>query len=289
MRGVGAMVSALYSYPVKSCAGIAHTSMAFDAAGPLYDRRWVIVEDTSAEIARPVTARTLHKLPLIRQTLEGEALLLCAPGLPKLRLSLGSTGGGLRLAEVFGSRCWGEDVGDQAARWLSEFLDMPVRLLYMPAGYERAVDARYAQERAVTTFTDGFPLLLIGQGTLDELNARLAAAGKPALSMLRFRPNIVVSGAAPGEEDRWRRIRIGGLVFDIAKACRRCVMTTVDPERGMVVGEGEPLKTLATYRRDLTGAVVFGQNVVHCGEGSLAIGDPVEVLERADAPNWVDQ
>ncbi|MFQ3566419.1 MAG: MOSC N-terminal beta barrel domain-containing protein [Aggregatilineales bacterium] len=289
MKGSGAIVSALYNYPVKSCAGIAHTSMAFDVAGPLYDRRWVIVEDTTAEIARPVTARTLHKLPLIRQTIEGEALVLCAPGLPKLRLALGLTGGALRLTEVFGGRCWGEDAGDPAARWLSEFLDMEVRLLHMPAGYERPVDARYAQERAVTTFTDGFPLLLIGEGTLDELNAKLAAVGKPALSMLRFRPNIVVSGIGPGEEDYWQRIRIGSLVFDVAKACRRCVMTTVDPERGMVIGEGEPLKTLATYRRDRTGAVVFGQNVVHRGVGSLAIGDPIEVLERADVPNWVDQ
>lgn len=289
MNASSAFVSALYSYPVKSCAGIAHETLAFDAAGPLYDRRWAIVEDTDAEIARPVTARTLHKLPLIRQTFEDEALVLRAPGLPSLRLSLGASGGRLRLTELFGSRCWGEDVGDRAARWLSEFLDMDVRLLYMPAGHERAVDARYAQEHAVTTFTDGFPLLLIGEGTLDELNARLAAAGKPALSMLRFRPNLVVSGVGPGEEDHWRRIRIGSLVFDIAKACRRCVMTTVDPERGMVVVEGEPLKTLATYRRDCTGAVVFGQNVVHRGEGALAVGAPVEVLERADAPNWVDQ
>jgi len=122
-------------------------------------------------------------------------------------------------------------------------------------------------------FADGFPLLLIGQGSLDDLCARV---GRP-LEMLRFRPNLVVEGAAPYAEDGWKRIRIGSLEFRVVKGCSRCIMTTLDPQSGERSADREPLATLRGYRqRD--GEVYFGQNLIACGTGQLALGMPVEVL-----------
>jgi uncharacterized protein YcbX len=124
------------------------------------------------------------------------------------------------------------------------------------------------------TFADGYPLLLIGQASLDALSARL---GRP-LAMARFRPNLVVSGAEAFAEDSWKRIRIGGTTFRLAKPCERCVFTTVDPDSGRKALDQEPLRTLAKFRKTPEG-VLFGQNVIAEGSTELVLGMPVEVLE----------
>ena len=123
-------------------------------------------------------------------------------------------------------------------------------------------------------FPDGFPLLLIGQASLDDLSARV---GRP-LEMLRFRPNLVVEGSAPYAEDEWKRIRIGDLEFEVAKGCSRCILTTIDPGTGVRNADREPLTTLKTYR-ERNGEVYFGQNLLPRGTGELRVGMSVEVLE----------
>ncbi|HSN00655.1 MAG TPA: MOSC domain-containing protein, partial [Rudaea sp.] len=97
------------------------------------------------------------------------------------------------------------------------------------------------------------------------------------VSMLRFRPNVVIAGTAPHAEDGWKRVRIGNVEFDVAKPCIRCVFTTVDFERGVFDASGEPLRTLLTYRRTPKG-VSFGQNLIARGTGMLRVGDTVEPL-----------
>jgi uncharacterized protein YcbX len=131
----------------------------------------------------------------------------------------------------------------------------------------------HSQTGDEVSFADAFPLLLISRAALDGLNARLA---KP-VSMLRFRPNLVVEGVAAHAEDGWKRIRIGEVEFDVAKACTRCVFTTVDPMRGERDPDGEPLRTLIGYRRTADG-VTFGQNLIPRSAGSVRVGDAVEVL-----------
>jgi hypothetical protein len=123
-------------------------------------------------------------------------------------------------------------------------------------------------------FADGFPLLLIGQASLDDLSARV---GRP-LEMLRFRPNLVIEGAEPYAEDGWKRIRIGTLEFRVAKGCSRCIMTTLDPQSGVRSADREPLATLQRYRQH-DGEVYFGQNLIADGVGLLALNMPVEILE----------
>jgi hypothetical protein len=164
------------------------------------------------------------------------------------------------------------DAGDEAAEWLGRFLGTSCRLVCLPDDRVRAVDPEFARPGDQVGFADGFPFLVIARASLDDLNARLPEP----LSMVRFRPNLVIGGATPYAEDGWRRIRVGALELRLVKPCSRCTVPTVDPatgERGP-----EPLRTLTGYRRR-GNKVYFGQNAVHDGIGELAVGDPVEVLE----------
>ncbi|MEO8460896.1 MAG: MOSC domain-containing protein, partial [Dokdonella sp.] len=161
----------------------------------------------------------------------------------------------------------------EADAWISEYLDQPARFLQMDADCVRPVDANYARAGDEVSFADGYPLLLISEAALDELNSRLAHP----VSMLRFRPNLVIADSVAHAEDGWKRLRIGAVEFDVVKPCIRCVFTTVDFERGEFAADGEPLRTLITYRRTPNG-VAFGQNLIPRGGGNLHVGDTVEVL-----------
>ena len=174
---------------------------------------------------------------------------------------------------VWKSQLTARPAGDAADAWLSDFLGQPVRLVHMDEAITRPMtDARSLPGDEVS-FADGFPLLLISRASLEGLNSRLA---RP-VSMLQFRPNLVVDGVPAHAEDTWKRIRIGEVEFEVAKACTRCVFTTVDPLRGERDPEGEPLRTLITYRRAADG-VTFGQNLIPRTLGQVRVGDAVEVL-----------
>jgi uncharacterized protein YcbX len=141
----------------------------------------------------------------------------------------------------------------------------------MPDDARRRVQPLYARRGETVSFADGFPLLLISQASLDDLNARL----DQPVPMNRFRPNLVVSGCEAFDEDRWQRIRIGTLEFDVAKPCSRCVMPSID----QATAQRDPQinRVLASYRRR-DGQVYFGQNLLYPEYGSLAVGDTLEVL-----------
>jgi len=174
--------------------------------------------------------------------------------------------------EVWRHRGPALDQGDAAAALLSEHLEISCRLVRIPPDHARRVNPAFSPEEAHTAFSDGYPLLLVSEASLADLNARL----ETPLPMNRFRPNLVVRGCAPFAEDGWKRIRIGGLELDVAKPCDRCLVTTTDQATGERDGQ-EPLRTLATYRKRGEG-VLFGQNLVHRGRGALALGASVEVL-----------
>lgn len=176
------------------------------------------------------------------------------------------------IVQVWNDRCPAQLCGDSADAWLSDFLDRPCRLVHMADETVRQVDLKYAALGDRTAFADGFPLLLISQASLDDLNSRLT----DSVPMIRFRPNLVVSGCEPYAEDHWRKIRIGELTLRVVKPCSRCKITTVDPGSGET--GSEPLKTLSGYRRE-GNRVFFGQNLVHEGTGELALDMPVEVLD----------
>jgi len=261
------ILSAIYIYPVKSCRGISLASARLDARGLEHDRNWMVV---NAE-GRFLTQRQLPRLALVETALEPKFLRLIAPNLPELRLSLSGRVGEEVDVTVWRDHCRAIDQGDEAAEWFSTFLGVTCRLVRMGEGFIRPVDPNYAPEDEQVNFADGFPLLMISEASLADLNTRCS----DPLPMNRFRPNLVVSGCEPFAEDTWHTVGIGKVTFDVVKSCTRCIITTIDQTTGM--GGREPLITLTTYRR-VEGGVIFGQNLIHRGLGEVCLGNAVEVL-----------
>jgi uncharacterized protein YcbX len=165
---------------------------------------------------------------------------------------------------------------EEAHDWFSEMLGFTCQLVYMDDLAVRPVDADYAvRPTDEVSFADGYPVLLTTEASLADLNARLDAP----VPMNRFRPNLVIASSEPFEEDTWRQIRIGEMLFHVVKPCARCVITTIDQQTG--ISSKEPLRTLSTFRRQGNG-VYFGENLIPDAPGTLRVGDPVEVVARRE-------
>jgi MOSC domain-containing protein len=257
-------LSGLYIYPIKSAHGIALEQSEVDDFGLCHDRRWMVV-DQSGEF---LSQRSHPRLALVVPSIRGDQLQVDAPGMPTLEIPLRPSDAVTTRVTVWDDTCSASWLGERPAQWFSQFLDCSCSLVHMPSDVLRPVDPSFAPAGTQVSFADGFPFLLISEASLADLNRRLAAR----LPMNRFRPNLVVSGGVPYQEDGWTTIEIGGLGFRVVKPCGRCLVTTTDQttgERGK-----EPLRTLATYRKRGS-EVMFGQNVVHDGPGRLRVGDPV--------------
>ncbi|ROR45300.1 MOSC domain-containing protein [Kitasatospora cineracea] len=295
-------LAALHLYPVKSMYRLSPPSAVVQPWGLAGDRRWMLVDADG-------TALTQRDEPSIGQfrpvpSADGTALALTGPDgdVHTLPVPALATGAPEAAVDVFGTRFSAALTGKETTAWLAGRLPAKhgeVRLVHLdrPAT-SRPIDPGYAAPDETVSMADGFPLLVTTTASLDELNARIAAdhpddpRKAAALPMERFRPNLVVSGTVPWAEDGWRRIRVGGLEFRVAKPCGRCVMTTTDQETGERRGP-EPLRALGRHHR-FGQKLVFGQNLVPVRPlgtdpaaevlGTLAVGDRVEVLEEVPAP-----
>ena len=264
-------LTSLYRYPLKSCAAEPLQRAVIDELGVHGDRRWMVVDSANGRV---LTQRLLPPLGRIRASWQGDNLLLEAPGMAALQVLLPDAQSPLRGVTVWSDSLQVPDAGEAAARWVSDYLQRDCRLVQVPAARARQVDTAYARPGEKVGFADGFPLLLIGQASLDDLSVRV---GRP-LEMLRFRPNLVISGSQAYAEDGWKRIRIGTLELRVVKGCSRCIMTTLDPHTGERSADREPMVTLKTFR-EKEGDVLFGQNLAVDGSGWLEPGMQVEVLE----------
>ena len=261
-------VSELHVYPLKSARGIALREVSLDGRGPAGDRRWMLVDPAGAMLSQ----RDLPRMALITVAGGWPDLVCTAPGMPALRVAPPAVGSSQRIS----AQLWDDEVdvqlaGEASHAWFSQFLRVPCRLVFQPNDAFRQVNRIYAAQGVGVSLADGFPLLLIAQASLDDLNRRL----EHAVEMRRFRPNMVVTGSEAFEEDGWRQIRVGEVEFAMAKPCARCSIPTVDPETAEF-GQ-EPMRTLATYRRRAS-AVFFGWNIVPSAPGTIRVGDPVVVL-----------
>ena len=265
-------ISSLHVYPVKSCAGHELTRAELDARGIRDDRSWIITGDGGGML----TQREAPALALVQPALSSGGLALSAPGMEDLAAPR-IEDGDVRSVDVWGDLCDGIDQGDDAAQWLSTYLGTSCRLLKFKPDFVRPVDPDYAARPGDQVgFADGFPLLMISEASLADLNARL----ETPLRMNRFRPNVVVADCPPYAEDTWKRVRAGEVEIDLVKPCGRCATTLVEQESG-TPGK-EPLRTLAAYRKFDRPAPSFGQNSVHRSPGVLEAGMAIQILDMRD-------
>lgn len=266
-------LSSLYRFPLKSCKPEALQRASFDELGLAGDRRWMLVDASNGRFFTQRALPHMSQLSVLWNAAGG--VTLSAPGFEPLDVAVPSGAeSGLRGVTVWRDTLQVPDAGEEAAAWVSEFIGKPTRMVHVPVERARSLPDGYGAASDKVAFADGFPLLLIGQGSLDDLSARV---GRP-LEMLRFRPNLVIEGAEAFAEDGWKRIRIGDMEFRLLKPCSRCILTTIDPATGQRSEDREPLTTLKTYR-EVEGEVMFGQNMVNDGPGVLEVGMKVEILE----------
>jgi uncharacterized protein YcbX len=268
---MSATLTDLHVYPVKSCRGISRENALIAPTGLADDRHWMLVRPNG----RFITQREYPRMALISTQVNDEALTLGAPYMANLKVARDGAGES-RPVTVWSFDGRGVDCGDAAATWASQYLETPLRLVRFDVDLPRVCSPEWTGDtRAITEFADGYPLLVISRASLADLNSRLPKA----LPMERFRPNLVIDGVGPYDEDRIHELRAGPVVLRIVKPCTRCSITTTDQQQGAVDGV-EPLKTLKEYRFDkqLRG-VAFGQNViVVSGVGeTLRVGQSFEV------------
>ncbi len=256
-------------YPIKSCAGIdLQTSMVHGRGFPL-DRRWLLIDEAGQFISQ----RTTPLLGQIKISQINDHLKVDYHSKRSLKLQLSAHSNIRHKAMIWEDKVDGLWVGQEPDNWFSEVLERQVHLIYMNEEVHRPLlNNNLPKDRSFeVSFADGYPYLLTSQASLDDLNGRLTTP----IPMDRFRSNLVVSGFKAFAEDDWNRVRIGEVEFIVAKPCARCQVTTIDQITGTT--SKEPLKTLATYRKQ-DGKVMFGMNLVAISTGSIKINDPVTLI-----------
>ena len=284
-------ISEINIYPVKSLKGIALDEAVVEKRGLRNDRRWMLTDRNGYFF----TQRELPHMAAIRISLNRRGLVASAPGVENLRMPQHPEVKLRQHVTIWQSEVEAHVYDRQVNEWFSEVLKRECRLVLMPDTTERHVNAQFDRGADIVSFADGYPLLLIGEGSLEEVNRRIAevADRNVRVPMNRFRPNLVVRGSEPFAEDGWARIRVGRAVFRVVKPCARCVITTVDQAKGEFDGK-EPLKTMATFRQakqvfpetyesygQTANGVLFGENLIPENPGvAIRVGDEVEVLEN---------
>lgn len=256
----------IFIYPVKSLACIRVSEWEVVETGLKYDRQWMLIDEQRQFLSQ----RRLPKMALIQTRLTDSELILSAPNFADFYLPLESKGGAIIQSTVWKDCCDAQHVSNAADLWFSDVLEMPCQLVYLPTETKRGVDLNYANDADRVAFADGFPFLIVSENSLNALNAELE---KP-IEMVRFRPNLVISGCDAYSEDFWREIQISDIVFRLPKPCSRCSVPGINPETAEVTKE--PLTTLSRLRK-WQNKIYFGQNALHDSVGILKIGDNVEV------------
>jgi len=254
-------------YPIKSLGGISLQSATVEERGLQYDRRWMLVDEQN----KFITQRLHPKMALLKVEINNDLLTikhkqnkLSPLTIPLLPYD----------DEEINVQIWKDNVtalkySHDANDWFTEAIDFKCQLVYMPDSTKRKVDPKYAKNKMVS-FADGYPFLIIGEESLNDLNERL----EEPLPMTRFRTNFVFGGGKPFDEDNWKTIKIGNMVFHSTKSCSRCVITTINQNTG-ITGK-EPLKTLATFRQK-DNKVMFGMNLIADGFGKVTVGDEIKI------------
>jgi len=266
-------ITAIYLYPVKSLGGISLQEATAEKRGLEYDRRWMLTDESGVFLSQ----RELPEMALLQPAIENGHLVIRHRGKPLEPLSIPldpASYGEPRTVTIWDDNCAAVHVSEDADTWFREALNSPCHLVYMPDNSVRPVNPDYALPGDMVSFADGYPFLVLGESSMAFLNDKL----ETPLSIGRFRPNFVFSGASPHEEDTWKRFSIGQVQFRGTKPCGRCQIPTIDQET--LIQSKEPTATLAKYRR-YGYKIIFGMNVCLDGSpGVVRVGEEVVVYEK---------
>lgn len=266
---VSTFLQDIFIYPIKSLGGISLKSSLTEERGLPFDRRWLLVDHKNAFLTqRKHPNMALLKVFLRKDALEVQHINKTHPAL-KIPFWLSSME--KIHVTVFDDQIVATHLKNQEIEeWFTKAIGEAVKLIYMDESTKRLIDPDYAKNGEEVSFADGYPFMVTNQASLNDLNARL----EQPVPMNRFRPNLVIAGAEPYEEDNWKQLTLGSAIFEVIKPCGRCKITTIDQntaEKGQ-----EPLITLSSYRR-LNNKVIFGQNLILKKSGEVKVGDDVKI------------
>ena len=266
-------LSEIYIYPIKSLGGIRLENSNVTPRGLENDRCFMLVDENG----RFLSQREHPQLAVFQTEIEGNFLLITNKKSDQnLRISLSQNPQLPSLSvTIWDDKVSAIEVSKEASDWFTQALKIPTRLVYMNEESQRKIEPEYSLSgEESTSFSDGYPILIIGQSSLNDLNNRL----DNPLNINRFRPNFVFTDGEPFEEDAWHEFMVGNVRFFGVKPCARCIMTTIDQEKGEKSGK-EPLLTLNKYRK-AGNKILFGQNVLIIQLGTVSVGNDVTVLSR---------
>jgi len=263
-------LSEIIIYPIKSLAGISLLNSQVNPEGLKQDRLMMLVDDNSLFI----TQRKFPQLALLNIELISSGIVVSMSDSSSIEINEESFSEEKTDVRIWKDNCIAFVANTEINLWFSRFLNISVRLIKYDHSYPRAIDQDFSKPDDIVSFADGFPLLVISQSSLDDLNSQLDMP----VSMKNFRPNLVVKGCAAFTEDSWKKIKIGEIVFDAVKLCGRCIMTTVDPQHGKRSQDGEPYQTLSKYR-EIEGNVCFGMNLIPRDKGMLSTGETIRITD----------
>jgi uncharacterized protein YcbX len=263
-------LSEIYIYPIKSLGGISLTEAIVEERGLQSDRRMMLVDKNGIFI----TQRDFPKLALLKTSISNDKLLVThSPTNNSITLPLKpEEDNSVSKVIIWDDECIAVKVSDEADEFFSDAVGINCSLVYMPDKERRIVDRqkKYVEDEHIVSFADGYPFLIIGQSSLDELNKRL----EEPIPINRFRPNFVFTGGEAFEEDNWKDFTIGEIKFRAVKPCARCVITTTDQQTAERYKE--PLKTLSTFRK-FDNKVLFGMNLISYSQGNVKVGDKISI------------
>lgn len=268
MNGMQLKVTQLNIYPIKSMGGVSLTSARVEPRGLQYDRRWMLID----ERGRFISQREQAILALFRVILHDSGLFVSLlydqhPGIEIPFFMPHELNELPRIdATIWDDSCKVIAYPDHINQWFSARIEMPCKLVYMPEDSRRLIDPDYASEGEINSLSDGYPILLVGQSSLDDLNTKM----EYPIPMNRFRPNIVFTGGDPFQEDSITSFEINGCKMLGVKPCARCNIPTID--QGTTLASNEPTATLASYRL-IQNKILFGQNVIVKTFGEIHVGD----------------
>jgi len=265
------IVSEITIYPIKSLGGISLQEAKVEERGLQFDRRWVLVDENNVFI----TQRQNEQMALIDVAIDEDGIVINhrLKRIVPLKIPFVPQTIEEQQITIWDDVVRGIRVSDETDAWFTAVLGMKCSLFYQPDDSIRLTDPKYSiTKEEHTSFADGYPILVIGQASLDKLNENL----EEPVSMKRFRPNLVFTGGKAHEEDTWKYFNIGESKLVGVKPCARCVLTTINPETAEK--GNEPLRTLTKYR-NVNNKILFGQNLLVAGTGKISVGDKLLILD----------